>query len=236
MKKIFLSALLFVILISISVEKAEATCPTGDVLFAFVFHYVVPLSNPETTCDYLVKYCLHCEPTGNTTTGTLVSIEKAPGQEDYCMGYALYKSNDIYNPFDFMVKLNGAIKSEAINHCYLPPCDGHTWRTIETRVPVCLKVVNYALPNNQHNMVLEFCVGEAYCVQYGLCCWDNSKTPAHMVCSNGGKAIIGQINCTIPYPNFSNVDALLPPGKTWNDNWVNPPDDCFYNSANTCQN
>jgi hypothetical protein len=225
MKKIILSALLFVMLISISVEKAEATCPTGDVLFAFVFHYVVPLSNPETTCDYLVKYCLHCEPSGNATTGTLVSIEKALGQEDFYMGSALYNSNDIYNPFDFMVKLNEAIKGEALNHCYLPPCDGHTYKPMEVRVPVCLKVVNYALPNNQHNMVLEFCPGEAYCVQYYNCCWDNSHTPALFKCVALGKAIIGQINCTIPYPNELNL--LLPAGKSWDEDWVNPPVDCF---------
>ncbi|MCX6148307.1 MAG: hypothetical protein NTW25_13820 [Candidatus Kapabacteria bacterium] len=235
MKKIFLSALLFVMLISMSVEKAEAQCASGDVLFGFIFHYVVPNSNPEKSCDYLIKYCLHCEPSGNATTGTLVSIEIAPGQLNDCMGYALNPSNDPYNPFDFEVKLSEAIKSEALNHCYLPPCDGHTYKPMEVRVPVCLKVVNYALPNNQHNMVLEFCPGEAYCVQYYNCCWDNSQTPAWFKCAFLGKAIIGQINCTIPYPNPSNLDILLPPGKTWNDNWVNPPVECFYNSGNTCQ-
>ncbi|MCX6148516.1 MAG: hypothetical protein NTW25_14880 [Candidatus Kapabacteria bacterium] len=185
MKKIILSALLFVMLISMNVDKAEATtCPTGYVL------------NTQTVfmngCSVQVDLCVKCDPTSPTNDYDLK-----------IMGFGVLNNCNIgLTTPQILSNLNTIcgnpawLKSRAICSAGIPDCDQYgAGLGVNIATIICWEKTNV-----NGNMWYTPCstTGDIYCLERFLSCID-PNTGIRQVTRVQGPSLSGQIgNCTTP--------------------------------------
>ena len=159
MKKIFLSALLFVMLISMSVEKAKAQCLNGGTLYTVTYH-------PSSDCSVILEYCMYYDAATNTFVFDLVSM-KIPHSDisDPCFGYTItsaelnHMKDKIFDNY-FSTHTSG-----------IPPCPDNSTKFSSFRTANCWQLVN---DEANARFVYTRCEGTNYnCIDSFTICFDS---------------------------------------------------------------
>lgn len=186
--------LLFVILtflFSVSVEKAEATCPSGYTSASKTFSY-----NADTnTCSYIVNYCYKCSPSSNGTDIIITSIESPD------FGCFVYMSQHLRAVLNYAKDL---LASNIVNLCSIPPCDQQMRKTISVISATCA----ISFRDNTNNIVYFDCGDNPICTTtYESACLDYTFSPPKLTYSSKSSSqSSGTPNCDIydpiPIPNY----------------------------------
>jgi hypothetical protein len=190
MKKIILSALLFVMLISMSLEKAEAQCATGYTLTS--------VSVPYMGCTYSVQICFKCSVSSNGFDFNIVSISPA---DSACYRLLL----DSLKPFLAYAK-KFVFENYSHTLCTIPPCNQGLDGYAEVRTPMCWKMFN-----NNGVIDLVACSG-AYCREsYSVCFnYTTMRTQRTWISTD----LIGTIDCPTTKPPTPVVNGTY--STCWN--------------------
>jgi hypothetical protein len=198
MKKIFLSALLFVMLISMSVEKAEATCPTGFTEYTQTITY--------GGCEWTVIFCVKC---GITNPYNEVWIQQFSIQYG-CYDYFMSHSQEVIDA----IAANVTVLSADI--CGIKPPCGSGIRYTYVYVATCWQ--NMHVVNSTENyFVQRFCSDLEFCKSTYSTCWDYSVTPAVPVLTLVGKQYYGDPQCARHNNKPSDFDNPNP--NNWSSCW-----------------
>jgi hypothetical protein len=205
MKKIFLSSLLFVMLISMSFENSNSSCPSGYVSQTINF----PIPGISPTCTASIEICYHCNPTG--ISDVIIGTLTVPACAD--ISWFLVDAN--WNTFEDFIYAN-------INYgsCNPAPCDqGGTSFTVKSHRISCCYVQNQVVGGVHYSSLLIPCDPDgAYCESTYNVCWDGTKYVSTYVSSTP----VGTPGCSATKPTL----PLYP--YTWNDPWSTS---CFNNTC-----
>ncbi|MCX6146117.1 MAG: hypothetical protein NTW25_02550 [Candidatus Kapabacteria bacterium] len=197
MKKFSRRAVLLLVILaflfSVSLEKAEAQCPTGYNFASFSYTYNIPGGGSGTV---IVTYCYICGVSSNSTIADIQTVT---------IDYSLlsYAATD-----DFKNVLNDQVAFNLKNLCTVPPCPQQS-ANFEISKSMCVKYVNQ--PANAR-VVIVFCNGDNSCKYLYTLCMDNTQSPPVLMKTLISKSSTGTPNC--------DSSATIPPnGSNWDDAW-----------------
>jgi hypothetical protein len=176
MKKIFLSSLLFVMLISMSFENSNAQpCPTGYTESTATFTY----SNGSTTCTYIIDFCFQCSPGSGPMK---VNLNWFSTSDATCFNLMMANFDD------FIVKAKNYILE---NHTAILcggtlPCN-QGYKPVYVYTPRCWQIYN-----DCSQYILRACDDVYFCKSTYNTCLDYNYSPPRLVqIKVGGDSEIG---------------------------------------------
>ncbi|MCX6147109.1 MAG: hypothetical protein NTW25_07635 [Candidatus Kapabacteria bacterium] len=200
MKKIFLSALLFVMLISMSYELSYASCPSGY-YSGFVYKNI-------SGCNFKVTYCYKCDPTGVTD----IQLDTITIPLGCSLSLALNNLQAISEAAVYNIISTGGCTTQPCGT--IPP----TVYSIKVSTNICNRVVNTVYFNGVDSLHLNTLLipcdpGGAYCERRYAVCVDNNQTPPVYYTNYLGSTPYGSPSCT------AGVPTLPPSGKSMDEYW-----------------
>ncbi|MCX6147107.1 MAG: hypothetical protein NTW25_07625 [Candidatus Kapabacteria bacterium] len=195
MKKIILSALLYVMLISVNCDNLVADCPPNYI------QQIILYSIPGTNCVAKVEVCYQCTPTnsGNVNIGAI----------------EIYDCDDRQNAWGVLNADNrSALIKYAILHinygnCTPPPCDQGVKQFV-VRSSACNYYQNVVVNGVKIVSKLIPCSSDgAYCEKTYNLCWDGTT----MLVTLTGSYLIGIPNCSTILPEIGSYPY------NWDQNW-----------------
>ncbi len=203
MKKIFLSALLFVMLFAMSFESSNSSCPSGYTAASFSFNH------PSIWgCTITVDYCYQCAPSSN---GVKTILDKISFSTNCFPSLALNVS--------FFNMVSDEVMKNVKTLCTIGPCPNNSTNYSEVTRAVCVNLVNQPLGNDEHNTWMEFCNDDgATCTRYYSACWQQTPPPPTFQATYVSTVTNGSASCN------STVPSIPPTGYNYNQEW---PYYCF---------
>ncbi len=199
MKKIFLSVLLFVMLISMNYEKSNATCPSGYTEYS----QTVTING----CDFFVRFCFKCPVSSNTGIEIIINQFSIPNST--CYTYFVNNSQSVIESIK-----NQLISDMAFTGCgSILPCNQGS-KPVYVYVPICWQTFHFH-DSNEDYYELRVCNDVVLCKSTYSICYDYSTSPPTKVTTFVGKTIVGG---TPP------CDAGIP--SNWLPDW-NAFSDCW---------
>ena len=162
MKKIILSALLFVMLISMNYENSNAQCLPGGTLYTFSYNI--------GDCHYVVSYCEYYDPISNTYAIDIVKVTFDWSGFAPCGGISI-------NPTFMNDAKDRAVNDFFLNHTdpmsvSIPPCPSQSTFLLDFKAISCWYASLYT-ENGNSKIRIEPCTTSgaiAFCqVKYTIC-------------------------------------------------------------------
>jgi hypothetical protein len=211
MKKIFLSALLFVMLISMSFENSYATCPSGYTEYTTSGLYTYSSGMSVFTCHITIVYCCKWD---NTLKQVVSEIQSFQGTYGNCISAIPNWPHFL----DWLHQTVGAASDISCAPTY-PPCDDPNINYYENIVSSasCWQYENFQpYTGDDFHLRMKKCEDSgSKCVSTWRVCLNYNYTPATINRTFISRTLVGTPNCSTTIPTLPEEGSYL-----WETYWT----------------